>query len=72
MAPVVVDPDKVREFADAASFYRWLGEHHDRADEVWIKIHKLSSANSTSSRVAPPAPPWRRSSSRSMRNEVSR
>ena len=43
MAPVVVDPDKVREFADAASFYRWLGEHHDRADEVWIKIHKLSS-----------------------------
>lgn len=43
MAPVVVDPDKVREFEDAASFYNWLGEHHDRADEVWIKIHKLSS-----------------------------
>ncbi|KRE16347.1 hypothetical protein ASE66_11470 [Bosea sp. Root483D1] len=43
MAPVVVDPEKVREFEDAARFYEWLGEHHDRADEVWIKIHKLSS-----------------------------
>ena len=43
MAPVVVDPDKVREFEDAARFYEWLGAHHDRTDEVWIKIHKLSS-----------------------------
>jgi uncharacterized protein YdeI (YjbR/CyaY-like superfamily) len=44
MAPVKVDPDKVREFEDAPSFYAWLGEHHDRTDEVWIKIHKLSSS----------------------------
>ena len=43
MAPVKVDPDNIREFKDAASFYNWLGEHHGRADEVWIKIHKLSS-----------------------------
>jgi uncharacterized protein YdeI (YjbR/CyaY-like superfamily) len=43
MAPVVVDPEKVREFEDASSFYDWLGEHHAHADEVWIKIHKLSS-----------------------------
>lgn len=43
MAPVVVDPNKVKEFEDAARFYAWLGEHHDRADEIWIKIHKLSS-----------------------------
>lgn len=43
MAPVKVDPDKVREFEDAASFYDWLGQHHDQTDEVWIKIHKLSS-----------------------------
>ncbi|NRP73773.1 hypothetical protein ILFOPFJJ_04686 [Ensifer psoraleae] len=43
MAPVTVDPEKVREFADAESFYRWLGAHHDTADEVWIKIHKVSS-----------------------------
>ncbi len=43
MAPVKVDPDKVREFKDAASFYRWLGKHHDKEDEVWIKIHKVDS-----------------------------
>ena len=43
MASVKVDPDKVREFKDAASFYKWLGKHHHRADEVWIKIHKVGS-----------------------------
>lgn len=43
MAPVKVDPDKVREFRDAESFYRWLGMHHDREDEVWIRIHKVGS-----------------------------
>lgn len=43
MPPVKVDPDKIREFKDAASFYRWLGRNHDREDEVWIKIHKVGS-----------------------------
>lgn len=43
MAPVTIDPAKVREFKDAASFYKWLGRNHDRADEVWIKIHKVGS-----------------------------
>jgi uncharacterized protein YdeI (YjbR/CyaY-like superfamily) len=43
MPPVKVDPDKVHEFEDAASFYEWLGRHHDHEDEVWIKIHKVSS-----------------------------
>jgi len=43
MAPVRVDPDKVHEFADAARFYAGLGTHHDSADEVWIKIHKVGS-----------------------------
>lgn len=43
MATVKVDPNKVHEFKDAASFYKWLGKHHDREDEVWIKIHKVSS-----------------------------
>ena len=33
----------VREFKTAAGFYRWLGRHHDKADEVWIKIHKVGS-----------------------------
>ena len=43
MAPVLVNPDKVREFADARSFYAWLGQHHATDDEIWIKIHKRGS-----------------------------
>jgi uncharacterized protein YdeI (YjbR/CyaY-like superfamily) len=43
MAPVRIDPAKVHEFKDAASFYRWLAGHHDKDDEVWIKIHKVGS-----------------------------
>ena len=43
MAPVTVDPKNVHEFADAQSFYEWLARHHDKADEVWIKIHKVGS-----------------------------
>ena len=43
MAPVKVDSDKVREFEDAESFYKWLGKYHDKEDELWIKIHKVDS-----------------------------
>jgi uncharacterized protein YdeI (YjbR/CyaY-like superfamily) len=43
MAPFKIDPDKVHEFKDAESFYEWLGSHHDKEDEVWIKIHKAGS-----------------------------
>ena len=43
MAPVKVDPDKIHEFVDGAAFYAWLGQHHDRESEVWIKIHKVAS-----------------------------
>ena len=43
MAPVVVDWNKVREFANSAAFEAWLAENHDKADEVWILIHKLKS-----------------------------
>jgi len=43
MAPVHVDPAKIREFADADSFYAWLRDNHDKTDEVWLKIHKLGS-----------------------------
>jgi uncharacterized protein YdeI (YjbR/CyaY-like superfamily) len=43
MAPVKVDPNKVRTFKDAASFYNWLAKRHDKDDEVWIKIHKVGS-----------------------------
>ena len=43
MAPVTVNTEKVHEFVDEASFCDWLARHHDKEDEVWIKIHKLSS-----------------------------
>ena len=43
MPPVTVDPARVREFPDAASFYAWLGAHHASEPEVWIKIHKVAS-----------------------------
>jgi uncharacterized protein YdeI (YjbR/CyaY-like superfamily) len=43
MGPVKVDPAKVHEFTTAAHFHRWLGRHHDKADEAWIKIHKVDS-----------------------------
>lgn len=38
-----VDPTKVREFEDADAFYEWLRDNHDRADELWIKMHKVGS-----------------------------
>lgn len=43
MPPVRIDPGKVHEFEDAESFYRWLGEHHQKQDELWIKVHKVNS-----------------------------
>src|SRR5688572_31115767 len=43
MTPITVDPNKVREFESSQSFYVWLARHHDTADEVWIKIHKVGS-----------------------------
>ncbi|OAP42708.1 hypothetical protein AU381_16195 [Sinorhizobium glycinis] len=43
MPPVNVDPKKVHAFDAAERFYNWLGKHHDREDEVWIKIHKVAS-----------------------------
>lgn len=43
MAPIQVDPARTREFSDAASFAKWLEQHHDSADEVWVRIFKVGS-----------------------------
>jgi len=43
VTPVKIERQKVREFRDAQSFYKWLGKHHDKETELWIKIHKLDS-----------------------------
>ncbi len=47
MAPVFVDPAKIREFVDFDAFYQWLAGHHDSADEVWIRIFKKASGRPT-------------------------
>ena len=47
MAPVVVDPAKLAEFATADAFYDWLAVNHDKADEIWIRIFKKSSGTPT-------------------------
>jgi uncharacterized protein YdeI (YjbR/CyaY-like superfamily) len=43
MASVIVNPAHVHEFATEQSFYDWLAVHHDKQDEVWIKVHKVGS-----------------------------
>lgn len=43
MPSVTVNPANVREFKSADSFYKWLAKHHDKQDELWIKIHKVNS-----------------------------
>ena len=47
MAPVIVDPAKIMEFADAAAFHDWLAAHHDSGDELWIRIFKKASGRAT-------------------------
>jgi uncharacterized protein YdeI (YjbR/CyaY-like superfamily) len=43
MPPVTVDPAKVKTFENASAFERWLSIHHDKQDEVWIRIYKVGS-----------------------------
>jgi uncharacterized protein YdeI (YjbR/CyaY-like superfamily) len=43
MAPVTVNPSKVRTFKHADAFYAWLAKHHDKETEIWIKVHKAAS-----------------------------
>jgi uncharacterized protein YdeI (YjbR/CyaY-like superfamily) len=47
MAPVFVDPEKVREFSTHDAFYDWLAANHDSADEIWIRIFKKASGKPT-------------------------
>lgn len=43
MAPMVVDPDKVRAFETPEAFEAWLAANHDRETELWIRIFKAKS-----------------------------
>ena len=51
MAPVYVDPAKVREFPSKDEFYDWLSHNHVKEDEVWIRIFKKASGKPTISAV---------------------
>jgi uncharacterized protein YdeI (YjbR/CyaY-like superfamily) len=43
MAPIVPDPLKIRSFRTEAAFAKWMAANHDRATELWLKIHKQGS-----------------------------
>ena len=43
MAPVVPNPKSIKTFKTAAAFETWLRANHDRATEIYIKIHKKDS-----------------------------
>ncbi len=47
MAPMVVDPGRVRAFADADAFDAWLRSHHDSEPELWIRVFKAGSGTAS-------------------------
>ena len=51
MAPVIVDPSRVHEFAGKDGFYTWLANHHVSEPEIWIRIFKKASGKPTISPV---------------------
>jgi len=51
MAPVIVDPSRVHEFAGKDGFYAWLADHHASEPEIWVRILKKASGKSTISPV---------------------
>jgi uncharacterized protein YdeI (YjbR/CyaY-like superfamily) len=47
VAPVVVDPKKVRAFKSEAAFETWLRANHARESELWLRIYKKASGKPT-------------------------
>jgi uncharacterized protein YdeI (YjbR/CyaY-like superfamily) len=45
MPPVIVDPDAIREFKDAAALERWYGKHHAAEPELWLRVFKKDSGH---------------------------
>ncbi len=43
MAPMVVDPGRVRAFVDGQAFDDWLSLHHSREPELWVRMFKVGS-----------------------------
>jgi uncharacterized protein YdeI (YjbR/CyaY-like superfamily) len=47
MAPVVPNPKKIRAFKTEAAFEAWLGAHHARETEIWVRIYKKGAGRPT-------------------------
>lgn len=47
MAPMVVDPKRVQEFAHAEAFHDWLERNHAGEPEVWIRMFKAASGTAS-------------------------
>ncbi len=47
MPPVTPAAKSTKAFRTAAAFERWLAANHDRAPELWLKIHKKGSGAAT-------------------------
>lgn len=43
MAPVIPNPKAIKGFASAKAFETWMARNHERASELWLKIHKKAS-----------------------------
>jgi uncharacterized protein YdeI (YjbR/CyaY-like superfamily) len=47
MAQVIPDPKKIKSFAAAAEFEKWLARHHDSESELWLRVYKKDSGRPT-------------------------
>ncbi|MDR3475399.1 MAG: YdeI/OmpD-associated family protein [Devosia sp.] len=47
MSPVMPHPERIRAFPDAAALEAWLAAEHDKAEELWLKLHKKDSGRPT-------------------------
>lgn len=47
MATLIPNPKTTKSFRSAHELEEWLAVHHDRAEELWLKIHKKSSGRPT-------------------------
>jgi uncharacterized protein YdeI (YjbR/CyaY-like superfamily) len=47
MAQVIPDPNNIKSFRSAAEFEKWLCKHHDRENELWLRVYKKGSDRPT-------------------------
>ena len=47
MAPMTVDPERVRAFEHADAFHGWLKQNHAGEAEVWIRMFKAKSGTAS-------------------------